>query len=74
MNDDLTRTITLWSETQLELLTAALEKNKSGAHIIGIVKDLISRGLPAKYLVDKARDKVGMQAASRLNRITSNLK
>lgn len=69
MTDDRTKTKTLWSETQFEILYSAIQKNGPDREIIEIIKDLNQRGFPPKYLVDKVQDKVGMTSANRLKGI-----
>ncbi|HEY5701566.1 MAG TPA: hypothetical protein VIT83_05705 [Gammaproteobacteria bacterium] len=69
MTDDRTKTKTLWSETQFEILYSAIQKNGPDREIIEIIKDLKQRGFPPKYLVDKVQDKVGMTSANRLKSI-----
>ena len=69
MPSDATRTKTLWSETQLEMLYLSLEKDYPDARVKEIVADLVSRGLPETYLVEKAQDKCGAIGASRLRKL-----
>lgn len=66
MASDGTRTKTLWSETQLEMLHIALRGNRPEAEVVDIVRDLLGRGLPADYLVDKAKAVGGVIAGNRL--------
>ena len=63
-----TRTIakTLWSETQVDMLRIALRGNRPDAEVIEILRDLLGRGLPPDYLVDKAKAAGGVIAANRL--------
>lgn len=69
MAEDRTKTKTLWSETQFEILYAAIKKNGADKEIIEIIKDLKERGFPPKYLVEKVQNKVGMTSANRLKGI-----
>lgn len=69
MTENRTKTKTLWSETQFEILYAAIKKDGSDKEIIEIIKDLKGRGFPPKYLVDKVQSKVGMTSANRLKGI-----
>lgn len=66
MSEEPTRTKTLWSETQLEILYLSLKKNRPDSEIADIVADLRTRGYKPYYLVNKARNKVGMAGAARL--------
>jgi hypothetical protein len=74
VTEDRTRTKTLWSETQFQILYSAIKKNRPEAEIVEIIKDLGSRGFPASYLVQKVQDKVGMTSANRLKVIIQGLK
>lgn len=69
MAEDRTDPKTLWSETQFEILYAAIKKSGPDGNIIEIVKDLKERGFPPKYLVEKVQAKVGMTSANRLKGI-----
>lgn len=73
MTEDRTRTKTLWSETQFEILYSAIQKNRPDAEIVEIVKDLKSRGFPPSYVVQKVQDKVGMTSGNRLKGIIKGL-
>lgn len=66
VSEEHTRTKTLWSETQFEILYLSLKKNRPDSEIAAIVADLRKRGYRPYYLVHKARDKVGMAGAARL--------
>ncbi len=70
---DRTRTKTLWSETQFELLYSAIKKNRPEAEIAEIIKDLNSRGFSPRDLVQEVQDKVGMTSAHRLKDILKAL-
>jgi len=74
VTEDRTRTKTLWSETQFEILYSAVKKNRPETEIVEIVKDLDSRGFPPSYLVQKVQEKVGMTSANRLKVILQGLK
>ncbi len=74
VTEDRTRTKTLWSETQFEILYGAIKKNRPEAEIVEIVKDLGGRGFPPSYLVQKVQEKVGMTSANRLKVVLQGLK
>jgi hypothetical protein len=74
VTEDRTRTKTLWSETQFEILYGAIKKNRPEAEIVEIIKDLGSRGFPPNYLIQKVQEKVGMTSANRLKVILQGLK
>jgi len=71
MVDDtqMTEVKTMWSETLLETLYAALEKNKSDTSIKELLGELAEKGYKKDYLVEKVTKKVGPNAASNLKRI-----
>ena len=64
-----TRGRTLWSETQLEMLYMALNKDYPDARVLEIVTDLTDRGMPVHYLVEKVQDECGAIGAGRVRRI-----
>jgi len=57
---------TMWSETLLEALYIAMEKNKGDKIVIGVIKDLRAKGYENDYLIEKVEKKVGPTAATRL--------
>ena len=73
-SDDPTRTKTLWSETQFELLYAAFDKDRSDDQVREILRDLVSRDFPSAYLQDKVKSKCGMMAGSRCQKIIAGMK
>jgi len=62
---------TMWSETLLESLYVAMEKQKGNKIVIGIIKDLKAKGYENDYLIDKVGKKVGPAAAARLKSLLS---
>lgn len=61
-----TRPKTLWSQTQLELLLAALAQDLPDSEVVPILADLLSRDFTGTYLIDKAERELGLAAAIRL--------
>lgn len=59
---------TMWSETLLEALYAAMEKKASAAKVREILKELKEKGYKKDYLVEKVSKKVGPDAAAELKR------
>ena len=57
---------TMWSETLLESLYVAMEKEKGDKIVVGIIKDLKAKGYENEYLIDKVQKKIGPSAAQRL--------
>lgn len=68
-NTQMTEVKTMWSETLLESLYVALEKNKGDKMVREILRDLFEKGYKKDYLVEKVNKKVGPNAASRLKRM-----
>lgn len=68
MTDDTqtTEVKTMWSETLLESLYVAMEKNKGNAIVMEIIQDLKAKDYDNDYLVEKVQKKVGPAAATRL--------
>ncbi len=69
-NDDTkTEARTMWSETLLEALCIACDKQKDDATIKDILKDLLSKGYEKPYLISKVEKKIGPEAGDRLKSI-----
>lgn len=64
-----TATKTLWTETLLELLYAALEKQSGDSKVLEIIHGLKQKGLGAGYLLHRVRQDLGEEAASRLKKL-----
>ena len=69
-----TRTKTIWSETQFELLYAALGRNGSDHEIRDITLDLVSRDFPPEYLYAKVQRECGMMAGNRFRRLVAGIR
>jgi hypothetical protein len=67
----MTEVKTMWSETLLETLYVAMEKNKGNNVVIPILKDLKEKGYEKDYLIEKVGKKVGPAAAARLKNLYS---
>lgn len=65
----MTEVKTMWSETLLETLYVAMEKNKGNGVVVPILKDLKEKGYEKDYLIEKVGKKVGPAAAARLKNI-----
>jgi hypothetical protein len=76
MTDDTqtTEVKTMWSETLLEALYVAMEKNKGNKIVIEIIKDLRAKGYENDYLIEKVQKKVGPEAATRLKNLLFSIK
>ncbi|OGT35980.1 MAG: hypothetical protein A2W28_08675 [Gammaproteobacteria bacterium RBG_16_51_14] len=61
-----TKVKTMWSESLLESLYVALEKNKANKTIIEIIRDLRAKGYQNDYLIEKVQKQAGTTAATRL--------
>ncbi len=64
---------TMWSETLLESLYVAMEKQIENNTVIGIIKDLKAKNYEDEYLIDKIGKKVGPEAAARLKSLLSDV-
>lgn len=65
-NDDKTIAKTLWSETLVEILLAALRKGSGDDEISGIIRELREKGFRRNYVVDKVRKEIDDNAARRV--------
>jgi len=70
-NDDNDATLakTLWSETIIDLLKIALEKDKSDDQVKEIAKECMQKGFKKDYLVQKITKELGNNAAFRLKQL-----
>lgn len=65
-NDDKTVAKTLWSETLVEILLAALKKGSGDDEIRGIIRELKEKGFRKSYVIDKVRREIDDNAARRV--------
>lgn len=65
-DEEQTELKTLWSETILEILYASLQKDKSDAQIIDVLKDIQKKGYKPDYIINKVEKKVDKQASIRV--------
>ena len=70
--DDTTLKKTLWSETLLDILYDALERNRPDYVLLEILTDLRGKGFKKQYLIKKVEQNNGEQAARRLKKIFGN--
>lgn len=68
-DEEQTELKTLWSETILEILYAALQKDKSDAQIIDALKDIQKKGYKPDYIINKVEKKVDKQASIRVKNL-----
>ena len=69
MLDEDTRTKTLWSQTQFDMLYLALDRGRTDGIIKEIMVDLNKRGFPPEYVIPRVRKKLGMVASNRIQLI-----
>ena len=67
--NDTTIKKTLWSETLLDILYDALEKNRPDYVLLEILTDLRGKGFKKQYLIKKIEKNCGEQAVRRLKRL-----
>lgn len=67
--NDTTIKKTLWSETLLDILYDALERNRPDYVLLEILTDLRGKGFKKRYIVQKVEKNNGEQAAKRLKRL-----
>ena len=74
-SDDNTKTIakTLWSETLIDVLMVALEKNAADDKIIDILKELKQKKFKASYITDKVRRSRNETDAHRVKQLMSQI-
>ncbi len=65
MNDE-TVVKTLWSETLVEVLLAALKKNATDAQIKEILKELAEKGFKSDYVINKVSKEMDDAAVKRV--------
>ena len=65
-DDDKTIAKTLWSDTLVEILLAALKKGSDDNEIRGIIRELHEKGFRKNYVIDKVRREIDDNAASRI--------
>jgi len=69
--EESTRTKTLWTEQLLEDLFTALRQRKSDGAVLEVARELLDKGLPKRYLVQKVEQEVGASDAGRLHTLIS---
>lgn len=69
-SEDKTVAKTLWSDTLIDMLLVALNKNATDEQLKDIIKDLNKKGYKNYYLEDKVNREVGEDAARRVRRLT----
>lgn len=74
MADDTTMPKTLWSETLLEMLTIALQKNRPDREILQLLMEIREKGFRASYVVDKITKDLGPEPVPRLKSLIKRLK
>ena len=67
--NDETLAKTLWSETIIDLLVIALEKEKPDEQIKEIAQECMQKGFKKDYLVQKITKELGDKVAFRLKRL-----
>lgn len=68
-SDDTTSNKTLWSQTILEVLYAALLKKRSDARIVEILHVIQNKGFQRTHIIRKVEAKVDKEAARRIKRL-----
>ena len=58
--------LTMWSESLMESLYVALRKQKPDKILKQIIEELKAKGYEDKYLLNRAREKVGPRAETRV--------
>lgn len=64
---------TLWSETLIEVLCVGLQKNKSDAIIIDMLRDIKAKGFKPAYVASKVKNDVSEAAAGRVRALLKNV-
>ncbi len=67
--EDATLAKTLWSETIIDLLQIALDKEKPDDQVKEIAKECMQKGFKKDYLVEKITKELGNNAAFRLKQL-----
>ena len=65
---------TLWSETLIEVLVAALRKKSPDDRVVNILKELKQKKLEEDYIEDKIRRELGDLAAVRVKKLFFKVK
>ncbi len=65
---------TLWSETLLEMLYLALDKQQSDKQILKLLTEIRGKGYKASYVVEKVTREIGAEAVPRLKKLIKQLK
>jgi len=60
---------TLWSETVIDLLSIALEREKSDEQVKELAQECMQKGFNKDYLVQKISKEIGNKAAFRLKQL-----
>ena len=60
---------TLWSDTLVELLVAALKKGSADPHIINLLIEMKDRNFEAKYVTSKVRKELNEEAVNRVKKL-----
>lgn len=69
-SEDKTVAKTLWSDTLIDMLLVALNKNATDEQLKDIIKDLHKKGYKNYYLEDKVNREIGEEAARRIRHLT----
>lgn len=64
---------TLWSETLIEALCINLKKDKPGAAILEMLREIKAKGFKPDYLNSKIKKDVGEAAAGRVRSLLKNV-
>jgi hypothetical protein len=68
-DSDATLAKTLWSETVIDLLRIALEREKSDDQVKELARECMQKGFKKDYLVQKITKELGNKAAFRLRQL-----
>jgi len=71
-SDDKTIAKTLWSDTLVEILIAALKKNSGDKEIRGIIRELRDKGFKKNYVIGKVSKELDENAARRVRLLLGN--
>lgn len=64
---------TLWSDTLVELLLAALKKGSADPHIVNLLIEMKDRDFEAKYITGKIRKELDEQAVMRVKKLMKKI-
>lgn len=70
--DDKTMAKTLWSDTLVDILIAALKKNAADDQIKGIIRELREKGFKKNYVIGKVTRELDENAARRVRILLGN--